>query len=71
MRHLCGVESTSTEGRLVAVPRSRQEHIVRRGAVPIEDQIPSGEVTADEGVVLEAGPELVAAARVESAADLG
>ena len=71
MRHLCGVESTSTEGRLVAVPRSRQEHIVRRGAVPIEDQIPSGEVTANKGVVLKAGAELIAAAGVEGAADLG
>ena len=71
MRHLCGVESTSAKGRLVAVPRSRQQHIVRRGAVPIEDQIPSGEVTANEGVVLKAGAELIAAASVEGAADLG
>eukprot|EP00964_Phaeocystis_antarctica_P133438 scaffold97645_cov75-Phaeocystis_antarctica.AAC.1 len=45
--------------------------MLMRSTIPIQDQIPSGEVTADEGVVLEAGPKLVAAARVEGAAHLG
>ena len=68
-RHLGGAESTNAEGRLVAVPRSGQQHVLRRGAVPIDDQVASGEVTADEGVVPKAGAELVAAAGVEGTAD--
>ena len=70
-RHLGGAESTNAEGRLVAVPRSGQQHVLRRGAVPIDDQVARGEVTADEGVVPKAGAELVAAAGVEGTADLG
>ena len=69
-RHLGGAESTNAEGRLVAVPRAGQQHVLRRGAVPIDDQVASREVTADEGVVPKAGAELVAAAGVEGTADL-